>query len=465
MGEADFQLMLRVALGLPAAIQNLGLSQKSPNQGMEMTSNQYLTLTGEALEYSDANWLKVEHILQRYRDVWVVVDGYPHLAIDKERVDFYLSTVTEFIVLSAGYLQQNISRKELGTRMLSMLIGGGTTAGFSPRGKSMVEGRANPKANHLMRFNHILQFGTHPFAAADTHYIFSDGVNLYQREFGKLNAEGKRSRTESQHVDFLPLSDLTHALHMAHLDQSTGATIDLARISTLLDDIFVENLKIHAAARAHHDAAPPSDEVFDYEAPILTKYGRLVHDATGAPQIEMSFALLHYEKAIREFNDLKAATERDDVDASFLHGVYCIVAVAACIEAIANKLVFMATGLHPDYRDRRTPFAKINGSAKDLAAALGRVFQPLAKGQATFDSLERARIMRNSFMHANEAESDVHQTELTSTIVESSGELGCREFLYQLRLAVTQIYDQFPEYGPPIVTRTNVKWMGDMEVP
>jgi hypothetical protein len=86
----------------------------------------------------------------------------------------------------------------------------------------------------------------------------------------------------------------------------------------------------------HHRSLAPYTPRYDYEAPVLTRYGRLVHDQTGKPQIEIVYALLHYETALREFDALKKAANGNDVSQAFSHGVYCVVSTAACLEAIAN---------------------------------------------------------------------------------------------------------------------------------
>ena len=41
----------------------------------------------------------------------------------------------------------------------------------------------------------------------------------------------------------------------------------------------------------------------------LPAMGDLTHDAARLPRIELSFALLHYEMALREFDEIKAAVK------------------------------------------------------------------------------------------------------------------------------------------------------------
>ena len=427
---------------------------------------QFRTLEGKIIASTDDDlWLKIEHVLQRYRDVWVPTEDFPYLSIDQMLVNKYCAAVNDFVVFSSAQLYQNIRKEELGHRMISMLAGPGITAGFSPSGKVFVEGIANLRANCLMFFNDPFLVGMHPFSALNTHYICVDENHIYQRKFGDLIVMDKYSRPDSPYVDFSPLAILTKQFHCEYLNGLRDQPKDIQGLAMLLDKIFVENLKIHEAAKVHHDEAIPHERIFNYDAPRLTKYGRLTHDDVGAPQVEVSFVLLHYEKAIREFNAIKVAQQMGNTDAAFLHGVYCIVAAAACIEAIANKLVLMATSIHPDRKDKRQPVEKINDAASALAANYGRIFKPLIQGQATYEVLNKLRVARNSFMHAKELETDIDSSTLTSVVVASVEEFVCKDYLKQLRLAVVHVYEQLPEYASPIVTKDNVKWLGDLEVP
>jgi hypothetical protein len=168
---------------------------------------------------------------------------------------------------------------------------------------------------------------------------------------------------------------------------------------------------------------------------------------------------------LREFNEVKAAVKACNTEAAFFHGVYCVAAVAACIEAIANKLVFQQTAAHPDHRDRRQPLQKINEAATALAQAAGLAFIPLAAEQPSYDALETVRQLRNAFMHAKERDEEVDPVALTSTVFTQVDEAHCRTYLQQLKLGVAHVYRQLPALASPIVTRDNVKWLGELEVP
>ncbi|MFA5181960.1 MAG: hypothetical protein WC405_11605 [Syntrophales bacterium] len=426
----------------------------------------YLTTDGVDLSNIDSySLLKLEHILQRYRDAWIPNSNYPYLSIDKERVEEYLVKVGDFAVFASVMLFQNISRTELGQRVIASLAGPGLTGGFSPSGRVIVEGLANPQAHGLFGFNAPLLVGTHPFAASGTQYIYVSSDALYQRKFADLITVNKYSRPKSPHVDFNPLSDFVEALWHDYLGQRYSTGIDLSALSGLLDNIFAENEKVLTAATEHHRAMAPHERALDYPAPVLTKYGRLTHSSTGDPRVEVSFALLHYETAILEFNKLKKTSSIDDSDAAFRHGIYCIVAAAACVEATGNILVFSATSQHPDYRDRRQPLQKINESATIIAQAKGVKFTPLAPNTPVYDDLDALRIARNSFMHAKELESDIDPLSRKPSCAAAVDETSCRRYLESLRVAIAQVYDQLPGVPPPIMTRTNVTWLQDMEVP
>jgi hypothetical protein len=68
-------------------------------------------------------------------------------------------------------------------------------------------------------------------------------------------------------------------------------------------------------------------------------------------------------------------------------------------------------------------------------------------------------------MHAKEFDKEVDPIALTSTVFIAVDMAHCRTYLQQLRLGVAQVYGQLPALTPPIVTRDNVKWLGDLEVP
>lgn len=426
----------------------------------------YLTTDGVDLSTGDSeHLLRLEYVLQRYRDVWVAVSKRPYLAIEGKRVEEYLSSLGEFAVFSSALLFQNMSGPEFGRRFLASLLGPGLTAGFSPSGGVVVDGMANPQAYGFQWFNEPLSISTHPFAASGTHYIYVTPDALFQRQFADLVSVNKLSRPKSAHIDFDPLSDLVEQLRREHLANSDGSIIHLDRISSILDDIFAENQQVLAAAADHHRAMAPHEMAYEYLAPVLTKYGRLTHNSVGDPCIEVSFALLHYESALRLFNELKEANAREDQDAAFRYGVYCAIAAAACVEAVGNILVFRDTGQHPDHRDKRKPLEKINKSGSAIAHNRGVQFRPLDPKRSPYVELDALRAARNSFVHATETATAIDPQSRMVSIIADVDESACRTYLKSLRVGVAHVFDQLPNMAPPIVTKTNVTWLQDMEVP
>ena len=426
----------------------------------------FRTLRGARLDLSGDLLVKRSHVLQRFRDVWVVVNQFPYLAIDENKVSEYSNNLNEFPVFVSGFLYQNVSRTDFVQRLTASLASPAITGGFSKTSGVLVEGRANPRSHGLITFNDPLYIGMYPYCALGTKYIYVEEQHIYQHTIGELVVVDKHSRPNSTFMDFNRLAELQLNLFQKYMGvPSNGDLSNITDLENTLDEIFKQNEMILSTAEMHHRSLAPYSTDYDYEAPVLTKYGRLTHDQTGNPQIEISFALLHYETALREFDALKKAAARNDVDGRFSHGVSCVVAAAGCIEAAANKLVFLATGSHPSYKDRRQPLPKINDSCSTLAARSGRSFAPLLPGQAAFDALDELRVQRNAFMHANEEEADIEPSTRESVRVAAIDESKCRLYLAQLRLGIQQIFTQLPDLSPPIETRTNVVWLGDVEVP
>lgn len=431
-----------------------------------MRVDRYSGVKGEKLPSGQQpDWLALEHVLQRYRDVWEVTDTYPFLAVDVGRLNSLSAGLSEFPVFSSGRLLQNLRPEEMGERLIAVLAGPGLNAGMNPEAEIVVEGTANPSAHMVQFFNDPFGIGMHPFAALQDRYIYLDENGIYQRKFAELVTVDEHSRPRSPHVDFDPLAKLALEFHRQFIDGPQDQARDTYQLHVLMDRMFEENEKILAAAAEHHRCSVPLETSFNYVAPKLTRYGRLTHDANRQPRIEISFALLHYEKALHSFGDLKAALRAGNTEAAFVHGIYCVVAVAACVEAVANRLVFLCDRTSPDHRPWGKPLTKINKAAAALAAASGREFVRLEEGMPTFDTLDKVRMLRNEFMHSNEQGEAVDPVALTSIVFTAVDEQSCRYYLGQLRLAVAHVFDQLSDVAPPIVTRSNVKWLGDLEVP
>ena len=70
---------------------------------------QYQGVNGEVLpDTNTPGWLRIEHVLQRFRDVWVPIDTYPFLAADTERVQTHCDATSEFPVFANGRMMQNL---------------------------------------------------------------------------------------------------------------------------------------------------------------------------------------------------------------------------------------------------------------------------------------------------------------------------------------------------------------------
>lgn len=420
---------------------------------------------------TDPDWLVCEHVLQRFRDTWVITKSHPYLVIDEQRFKEHCSEVyaaKDFVVFTNAILFQNMQPKEIAARILSGMFAGGTNAGMSQAGRIIVEGPANSKARNFIFFNDHLGIGLHPYSALGTRYIHVDLANdqrISQREFAELVVVDGKSRPRSEYVDFAPLAELQEKYYAEYLNGTRADLEEAEELASLMDSIFVENAKILAAAERHHLEKVSHEQPIDYDPPELTKYGRLTHSSAGTPLIEIAFSLLHYENAIVAFHELKVATSSSDLESAFRYGVSCVVAIAACVEAIANKLVFNATGQHPGYRDRRKPSEKIKQSADILMSQRGLSYQPLVAGDTSYDVLERLRMLRNALMHSTEQEHDIDPLKLTAVIVSEVSEESCRKGLAQLRLAVAHIFDQLDWIARPIVTDPNFRWFEDFEVP
>lgn len=425
----------------------------------------FLTTSGSKIEFtSSLDQLKFEHVLQSVRSVWHVTPQWPYLVIDRDQVDTYVVAANRFSVFSSGQLWHNLRKEDLGPRLINLLFGGGTNAGLGPESRAFVEGKANAKANVLMNWNPPLIVGTTPWCAEGTHFIFFDNGEVFQHKFAELVADNGPSHPRSAYFDFTTLVALRNRFQSEYLQRREGS-VDLDALVKLLDDTFVQNTSSLLAATRHHDAQLNGLTSVDYDAPVLTRYDRPTHDTSGQPKIEISFALLHYERAIVSFNELLICQSTGKLEEAFSNGVYSVVAVAACIEAIANKLVFLESGLHPTHQDKRTPLKKLNAAAAHLCHIAGMPFTPLVAGDPVFDTLDSVRLLRNGFMHAKELETDIDPVTLRSDATTKVNEANCRNYLRCLREGVNRLFSQLPAIASPIVTQTNVKWMGEFEVP
>lgn len=221
------------------------------------------------------------------------------------------------------------------------------TASLGKDSQAFVEGKANAKANFLMNWNHPFTVGSTPWCAIDTHFIFVDGEDRYQYEIGSFISINNLSRPSSTYFNFTQLADLRDRYIAEYFRISKPNSVNLNELSLLIDEIFKQNNLALSYATQYHLENSIGITSADYTSPILAKYDRITHDDNKTPKIEVTLALLHYEKAIIEFNELKACRIANKLDEAFSHGVYCTIAVAASLEAIANNLIYIQTGEHP----------------------------------------------------------------------------------------------------------------------
>jgi hypothetical protein len=294
----------------------------------------------------------------------------------------------------------------------------------------------------------------------DTHYIAFEPGRIFQRKIGELVVENKHSRPRSDLYDFSKVARLSRELHVSHLDR---APAELQQLGAMLDAIFEENAAALTAVERHHAEADQRGPHFNDPPVRLTRYGRLVH-REGARFVETSFALLHYEKALYEFDALKRATVEANLERSYLHGVYCVVAVAASVEAIANRLWYDEKGSYPG-ANGGAAMGRLMGAARQLALQQGKLFNSLGSSEPEYRSMERVRVLRNSFIHATEGGAEIDPHSLTSVQLADVNEQSCRLFLAHLRTVVAFVFDQLDWMWRPINTRPNVRWLGDIEVP
>lgn len=210
----------------------------------------------------------------------------------------------------------------------------------------------------------------------------------------------------------------------------------------------------------------PGKASFEWQpAATFSHYSSLVPTSPRVAPTAWAFALLHYEKALHEFDALKRATTARDLERMYVHGVYCVAAVAACLEAVANRLAFDASGKHSAASESGTALGRINFAARRIASERGVTFNGLGGKRPEAVFAERIRLLHNSFVHANESGAPVNITHLTSDQMASVNEDACRGFLVNLRLTIAFVFDQIPWVTKPLVTATNVKWLGEIEVP
>lgn len=71
--------------------------------------DKYKTTDGTEIELnSDIEQLRIEHILQKHREAWVITHQWPYLSIDLAFIQTKIANLTNFSVFSNGQLWQNL---------------------------------------------------------------------------------------------------------------------------------------------------------------------------------------------------------------------------------------------------------------------------------------------------------------------------------------------------------------------
>ncbi len=411
--------------------------------------------------------LRIESVLQCDQAAWRPIGRFPYLAIDASTLNKALAEGRNGNLFTHGTVLQNVSMDDLRLRLMSALVGGGIAAQNKADAEVVVEGQANPASFGYLVGNSSFDVGSCSFASSGTRLVVLDGTSVYQYAIGGLKIVGGRSQPDARDFSFDEVSRLRNIFVDQYL---AGGRRHLGRrertaLTALLESIFSENSKLNRAAANYHTGRKPAGPKFAYPTITLTRYGRLTHDSSGSPRISNNFTLLHYENSLREFDLLKTATTEGNWAGIAQDGVYCIVSLGACIEAFSNEVFFLAEGIHPTHKEKRQPQAKLDALGQKAATKSGRGFSPLAKPSPERDSIDRVRVLRNSFMHFSSETLGVSPSVNVSAQIAEVSESECRIHLKNVRVGLKHQADQLPELGV-LLPLSGMKWLGpNVEIP
>ena len=222
---------------------------------------------------------------------------------------------------------------------------------------------------------------------------------------------------------------------------------ELAELDEFISIVFEANKEVLREAKLYHLRHKDKKSRYTHPAPWLTPFGRLVHDEEGEPSIEHNLALLHYNKAIEEFNCAKNVEDSGNDERKAIHGAYCIIALAAFIEAVANRAYFVSKGSHDVLNDKRTSTTRLLSEAKQIARRRQRRFKRLKQSSEEYRALEEVRQIRNKLIHATEVAVPIDQGVGASELVTCLTVENCRRLLSLVRKALVHIIEQVPEIG------------------
>lgn len=414
--------------------------------------------------------LRLEYSLQHDRDVWRPTREYPYLEIDGEALAKHIMEHRRITVLGSGFVIQNLRSEDARRILAARMVGGGVDAGISSTGHHLALGAVNPNAFHYMAFNSPFMIGVHSYLAQSPWLVVveEDG-SLYQYEVAELRVREKRSYPHSEVLPLETIDGLGREFWDSYIRRRNPLGEDgVGEVSEFLDRLFQANGMVHREALLHHLRNRESRPKFDYEAPILTTFGRLVHDDEGKPAIEHNLSVLHYRKAIQEYNAAKVADTEGRRDDAVIHGVYCVVALAAAVESVANKVFFVSRGAHVDRTEDRSPLDRLLAEAESITKARPdkekRRFRRLKQSSDEAKAIEEVRQLRNSFSHAVELAVDIDPMSQQSQLLSAVSVENCQRLVNLTRLGLRHVLDQLPEVRDTI-SLNGLVWLGDLEVP
>lgn len=444
---------------------------------MDRTENQNLIheddfgkeITQALFYINKVSHFELLHLLQKNRSVWKICPEWPYVFIDVEGLSIELEkfSYNRYAVFPNCFYVQNISRKDLGKRLAGLLIGGGTDGGITHEGNHFVQGAPNPKSNYIFGETNVFGAFSRPFFIHDKHFIFCEEENVYQF----LTDPPSDSIFPKFDYNFSDINEF-RTYYLKNFHQSIDLNNEKQKeLSELLDELFSLNVECIEAASIHGLKYKTEAPIYDFYAPKLTKYGKIAYDSKDEKiKVSHNFALLHYEKAIMEFNELKKSAQ--DKEKAFVHGVYCVIALGAMIESVANRIHYHANKKFSK-NDKRTPIEKINEESAKIAQQNKRKrkangqnlqFKKLKNSDDLYKSIEEIRVLRNKFLHSEEILYDIDETGYAE-IVEKVKESRCRILLSDTKKAMNYILSQIPEMELPVVIKDNVSWLDGLEVP
>lgn len=413
-----------------------------------------------------ASWrISLLACLQREQTIWRSQPEYPYLSVDAEALNRCHSTIGRTVLLAHEFLLQNLSRRELSRIMAARMVGGGVDAGIAPTSDLFPKGAANPNAHCLYTFNPPLYIGSTPFMGEGNWLLVLDKDQPYQ--YAVADIDSSESHTFPL-LNSLPEPYREHQSHFRERYRQSRKPLnadELAELDEFISIVFEDNQKVLKEAEHYHLSHKDKKPRYTHPAPQLTPFGRLVHDEEGEPGIEHNLALLHYKKAIEEFNYARNAEDSGNDERKVIHGAYCIIALATFIEAAANRAYFVSKGSHDVLTDKRTSTDRLLSESEQIAHRRQQRFKRLKQSSEEYGALEDVRQIRNKLIHATEVAVPIDQGVGASELVACLTVENCRRLLSLVRKALVHIVEQVPEIGLQVRLDDKVKWLGEWEVP